>query len=168
MKRVLLIEDEPLISDLIVDCFGSMFDAEVECASDGFSGARMIAGLHFDLAVIDVGLPLISGFELAAFAANENIPVLLVSGHPGLNEKLRRFGYPYLEKPFGLKALCAEAVRAIGESQENIRRVKDSAARMWANTEALSAALAESQRLLREIKAQQIMLEMGRVPMQTS
>jgi DNA-binding response OmpR family regulator len=163
MKRVLLIEDEPLISDLIVDCF----DAEAECASDGFSGARMIAGWHFDLAVIDVGLPLISGFELAGFAANENIPVLLVSGHPGLNEKLRRFGYPYLEKPFGLNALCAEAVRAIGESQENIRRVKDPAARMSANTEGLSAALAEPQRLLRDIKAQQIMLEMGKARVQS-
>jgi DNA-binding NtrC family response regulator len=81
-------------------------------------------------------LPLISGFELAGFAANENIPVLLVSGHPGMNDKLRLFGYPYLEKPVGLDALRAEAVRVIGESHENIRRVKDSTARMWANTEA--------------------------------
>jgi DNA-binding response OmpR family regulator len=156
MKKVLLIEDEPAICDLIVDCFGKLFGAEIECARNGLLGARMIAGWHFDLAVIDAGLPHISGLELAGFAANENIPVLLVSGHPGVSDKLRRFSYPYLEKPFGLDALCAEAARVIDESRENIRRVKASAARMLATTEALSNAMMESRRLLREIKAQQI------------
>lgn len=156
MKRVLLIEDEPLICELIVDCLGEQFNADVQCARDGTLGAQMLASRHFDIAIIDVGLPQISGIELAAFAANENIPVLLISGHPAINDKLRALGYPYLEKPFGIDALMREAARVISESRENIRRVKASAEKMLINTKELSASLAESRRLLYEIKAQQI------------
>jgi len=126
----------------------------------------MMAGWHFDLAVINVGLPRISGIELAGFAANQNIPELLVSGPPESNDMLGRFGYPFLAKPFGVDALCADAVRVIDESRTNIRRVQASADKMLANTEALSAAVMESRRLLREIKAQQIIRELGNAPMQ--
>jgi DNA-binding NtrC family response regulator len=155
MNRVLLIEDEQMICDVITDCFGEQFSTEVVCARNGMLGARMIAGSRFDLAIIDVGLPQISGLELAVYAANENIPVLLISGHPGVTEKLARFGYPYLEKPFALDALHTEALRVISESRENIQRVKSSAEKMQAGAEALSAALKETRRLLAEIKAQQ-------------
>jgi hypothetical protein len=93
-----------------------------------------------------------------------NIPVLIVSGHPEINDRLRHFGYPCLAKPIGLDSLCAEAVRVTGESRENIWRVKASAAKMLANTEALSAAELESRRLLREIKAQKVVRETGNLP----
>ena len=166
MKKVLLIEDEPMTCDLIVECFGDRLGAEIECARDAVLDARMMAGWHFDLAVINVGLPRISGIDLAGFAANQNIPVLLVSGHPESNEILRRFGYPFLARPFGVDALCAEAVRVIDEARANIRRVQASADKMLANTKALSSAVMESRRLLREIKAQQIVRELGNAPMQ--
>jgi DNA-binding NtrC family response regulator len=157
MNRVLLIEDEQMICDVITDCFGEQFVTEVVCARSGMLGARMIAGSRFDLAIIDVGLPQLSGLELAIHAVNENIPVLLISGHPGVTEKLARFGYPYLEKPFALDALHAEALRVISESRENIQRVKSSAEKMQAGAEALSAALNEARRLLAEINTQRKM-----------
>jgi hypothetical protein len=72
-----------------------------------------------------------------------------------LIEKLARFGYPCLEKPFALDALHTEGLRVISESCENIQRVKSSAEKMQAGAEALSAALKETRRLLVEIKAHQ-------------
>lgn len=162
MKKILLVDDDPLICDLVVDWFGDKFGTEVLCPRSGMLGARMMMSSHFDLAVIDVDLPEISGLELAAFAANENIPVLLVSGHPGTNDRLERLRYPFLAKPFKLHELTAEAARIIAESHENIARVKASAAKMLASTEALSVAVAESRRLLQEIKAQQV--ARGQVP----
>lgn len=152
-RKILLIEDEPLICDLVAEYFGERLDAEISYAQDGLTGARMIAGSDFALAIIDASLPQIPGVELATFAANENIPVLLISGDPDANYKLKRFGYPHLEKPFDLSALHRESVRVLGESQENIRRVRASSAKMQAAGYALSAAIRESRRLLEEIKA---------------
>jgi DNA-binding response OmpR family regulator len=165
MKKVLLIDDDPLICDCIVDWFGDKFGMEVLCPRRGMLGARMMMSLHFDLAIIDVDVPEISGLELAAFAANENIPVLLTSSRPGKSDQLGRLRYPFLAKPFKLLELTAEVVRVIAESHENIRRVKESAAKMLASTEGLSVAVAESRRLLQEIKAQQV--ARGQVPAPT-
>jgi DNA-binding response OmpR family regulator len=68
-------------------------------------------------------------------AANENTPVLLLSGDAETNETFRRFGYPYLPKPFSLIQLLSEAKRVIAEANENICSVKAAAARMQASTE---------------------------------
>lgn len=164
MKKILLIDDDPLVCDLIVDWFADKFGTEVLCPRHGILGARMMLSSYFDLAIIDADLPEISGLELAAFAANENIPVLLVSGHPGTSDQLERLRYPFLAKPLTLHKLTAEAVRVIAESQENIRRVRAQAAKMLANTEALSAEVAESRRLLREVKAQRVAREQAPDP----
>jgi CheY-like chemotaxis protein len=43
----------------------------------------------FDLAIIDVNMPEISGYELARRAANRNIPALLSSCHPHAGAKLK-------------------------------------------------------------------------------
>jgi DNA-binding response OmpR family regulator len=48
---------------------------------------RAIEKVGFDLAIIDVNLPEISGYELARRAANRNIPTLLSSGHPDADAK---------------------------------------------------------------------------------
>ena len=61
MKKVLLIDDDPLVCDLVVDWFGDKVGTEVLCPRRGMLGARMMMSSHFDLAVIDVDLPDISG-----------------------------------------------------------------------------------------------------------
>jgi DNA-binding NtrC family response regulator len=102
--------------------------------------------------LIDGILPGVSGIALAEIAVNENTAVLLICGHPEVSETLRRFGYPYLQKPFSLDQLLAESRLVLSETSDNIRRVKASAAKMQANTEAVMAAVAESRRLYSETK----------------
>jgi hypothetical protein len=114
------------------------------------------------------GLPEIPGNGLAGFAANENTPVLIISGRPEVNERLERFGYPCLAKTFGLDILHGEAGRIVGESRENGHRVKASARKMHANTGALSAAVEQCGRLLPEIRAQQIARRPVQLPSQSS
>ena len=56
--------------------------AVVRSASTGTLGAEAIETGAFDLAIIDVLMPELSGYELAKRAANKNIPALLCTGHP--------------------------------------------------------------------------------------
>jgi DNA-binding NtrC family response regulator len=110
----------------------------------------MIAKGGFDLAVIDGRLPDMSGLALAELAANENIPVILMSGDAGTLLEFHRFGYQFLAKPFTLVALLSASSQVMNESRENILRVKASAAKMLANTNILRAELARSRKLLDE------------------
>ncbi len=155
MSTIIVIDDERAICEVIGDYFRDRLGMSVECAHSGCEGADMLAHRCYDLALIDATLPGVSGLDLAAVAVQANTPVLLTSGHPEANFKLHQFGYPYLAKPFSLDALRAETIRVIRESQENIARVKASAARMKATTETLKSAMAKSDRLLDTIRAQQ-------------
>ncbi len=147
-----MIEDDSLICEMVADCFRTELGAEVVCALTGPDGARMIMGYAFDLAVIDAVLPDVSGFALAELAANENLPVLMTSGHPLLSDQLVRFNFPHLRKPFDLNALIEEARTIISSTRQNIRRVQHSAATMRAHLEALEIALKEAHRLMAESK----------------
>ena len=62
------------------------------CCRNRTEGLTALLTHSFDLAIIEAILPGGSGISLAAVAANENIPVLLMSGHPDANLKLQAFG----------------------------------------------------------------------------
>lgn len=153
MPRVLVVDDEPLICDVIADCLEHDGTARVDCAYNGLDGRKLIRGYQYSLAVIDAVLPGLDGFTLAEHATNENTPVLLMSGHPTACEQLEQFDFPHLTKPFDLDVLLSEARGAMEAMRENIRRAQASAAEMRAHMERLAAAVEESRRLRAESMA---------------
>jgi hypothetical protein len=92
------------------------------------------------------------GMELAAIAANENTPLLLLSDHSEADDKLEEPNYPDLANPFSLDRLLDESKQVVAEARENIRRAKASAVRMRASAEALRATLTELRQLLSKIE----------------
>jgi two-component system sensor histidine kinase/response regulator len=82
MTAILVAEDDPGICDFLTDLLENDLAARVRCEQTGSLALRAIETAGFDLAIIDVNMPEISGYELARRAANRNIPKLLSSGHP--------------------------------------------------------------------------------------
>jgi len=153
LPHVLVVEDDPLVCDVVTDCLQSDLRARVDCAHNGLDGWILIKSYQYDLALIDAMVPEIDGFHLAELAANENIGVLLTSGHPGSCDQLVWFNFPHLQKPYNFDTLIGEANTIIQDARENIRRVRDATAKMRVHTEALAAAVEDSRRLLAETKA---------------
>ena len=108
MTQVLVVEDEPDIGRLILlllDRAG--LDAELR--TDGESGLRAVAELRPDLLVLDVGLPILDGWQvlerLRAEPATDGprLPVLLLSAHAQGSDRARglRLGADdFVLKPF--------------------------------------------------------------------
>jgi two-component system, OmpR family, catabolic regulation response regulator CreB len=115
--------------------------------------AKAIETGAFDLAIIDVGMPEISGYELAKHAANQNIPALLCTGHPDALINLKNYGCPHLAKPFRIQELVHQAAWIITRPAENISLVKASLAQLQATAAGFQADLAESCRLVNESKS---------------
>jgi DNA-binding response OmpR family regulator len=136
MTAILLAEEDPGICELLTAVLETEFFAAVRCERTGSRALRATETAGFDLAIIDVNLPEISGYKLAQRAANRNIPTLLSSGHPDDDAKLREYQFPYLAKPYRVAELVPEAAQAITQAGENIRRIKASFARLEATTEA--------------------------------
>jgi DNA-binding NtrC family response regulator len=149
-RKILVIDDEHVVCDVIADAFEDWPGAQVTCVQKVGQGAQRLRAEKYDLALIDALLPEIPGLELAVLAVNENTPVVLLSGHPEITETLAGCNFPHLAKPFALADLMEKSREAVEDSLRNIARVRESFEIMKAHDKALRSALEESRRLLEE------------------
>lgn len=109
--RILLIEDE----ERILSFLARGLEAEgysVEAASDGREGLTLALAGGWDLIVLDLLLPGLSGLEVLRelHHARPGLPVLILSARSDLATKLRGFELgagDYIQKPFALDELLA-------------------------------------------------------------
>lgn len=116
-KRIVVVEDDPLIGELVKEILAPLY--EVHMATDGDSGLETIRRVVPDLAVIDIKLPRMHGFELCQVVrADERLKgvrILIVSAKSYLSDikTAAEVGVNgYLVKPFEPKDL-REKVREI-------------------------------------------------------
>jgi DNA-binding NtrC family response regulator len=145
---VLLVDDDDLVFEAVAEVLADWQGTRLNIARTGHTAAPMLRHLDFACALIDVELADMSGIALAEVAANEDVPVLLMSGDPDVTACLERFDYPFLDKPFSLDFMLSEMKLAVADARGNVARVRASAAMLRASGEALAAAVAESRRVL--------------------
>src|SRR6188474_2891820 len=109
--RILLVEDEaPLRETLAARLKREGF--AVDAAQDGEEGLYMGREVPFDVAIIDLGLPKMSGMELVKALRDEgkNFPVLILTARSSWQDKvegLKQGADDYLVKPFHVEELLA-------------------------------------------------------------
>lgn len=105
MNRILVIDDEPCISDLIRELL-TRFGYVVETASSGQQGLQLLTDASFDLVVTDMCMPDIDGTHIVRHVRNSSrplTPVIGISGTPWLLEGADCDAV--LPKPFPLQTL---------------------------------------------------------------
>lgn len=121
--KVLIVEDEPKLAGFVKK--GLEEQAwEVDVAYDGQIGISLALSTLYDVIVLDVNLPKINGFELAALLRREDVrtPILMLTALGTLNDKLAGFDAgadDYLVKPFEFQELI---VRLRALQKRNIER----------------------------------------------
>ncbi len=128
MARILIVEDDRSINDLIAMNL-SVIGYECEKAFNGNMAAEMIERDKFDLILLDIMLPGISGMDLLKSNISENTKVILITAKGGLKDKLEAFNlgaYDYIVKPFEMLELIARVKVALKDedAQDNIK-IKD-------------------------------------------
>lgn len=155
MHTILIADDEPRICGLLREFFQTDQGTHVASAHTGPEATRRLTQEHYDLALIGVPLAGSSGFDLAALAAKENTPVLLMTARSALQITMQQFAFPYLGKPFTLHALRAATERLLGDHAEQVAILKTSLKNMNVNRDALARAMEELDRLLDCARARQ-------------
>ena len=114
MRKILIVEDDQLIAELERDYLEAS-DYEVELAVDGFAGMKLCREKEYDLVILDIMLPGVSGFEICRELRKEkDIPVIMVTAKKEDVDKIRGLGLgadDYMVKPFSPAELVAR-VRA--------------------------------------------------------
>ena len=114
--RILVIEDEPRMLALL--CKGlSEHGHGVMIASDGAEGLKLTLDHEFDVVLLDVGLPDLSGYDVAQVLRERNCQagILMLTAYNKEDEIVRGLNLgadDYLTKPFSFPELLAR-LRAI-------------------------------------------------------
>lgn len=121
--RILIVEDDPTLLRGVSDNFAAR-GFFVETAGDGERGLEKARRLRLDLAILDVMLPRINGYEICRHLRQEGnaLPVIFVTAKGEESDVLLGLGLgadDYVRKPFGIRELLArtEAVLRRAESR---------------------------------------------------
>lgn len=122
--KILLVEDDPKISSFIRIGLESN-NWLVEIAYDGTIGEKLSLSKKFDVIILDVVIPGISGFELCKKIRNNNIltPILMLTSLDSIDDKLTGFecgADDYLLKPFSFQELLARIKALHRRNRETI------------------------------------------------
>jgi two-component system OmpR family response regulator len=113
--KVLLVEDDPVILDLTAYVLRRERFVVVE-ASDGAHALRRLKADRPDIVVLDLGLPVVDGFEvIRRMRAESETPILVVTGRKEAQDLLRCFDLgsdDFIPKPYQFPELTAR-IRAI-------------------------------------------------------
>ena len=117
MPRILIVEDEPVIRDLLCEILSESY--ECVAARSAEEGLKLLSESAFDVVITDVKLPGMSGEEFLA-AVRERVPTLpliVISGGYGSDASrfLEAGAFAYLLKPFRFEEVEELVRRALGE-----------------------------------------------------
>jgi len=115
MNRVLIIDDDEELCDLVSE-YLTVEGFETHCVHDGESGLEQAGSGAYDLAILDVMLPKMNGFDvLRSLRETSDVPVLMLTARGDDMERivgLEIGADDYLPKPFNPRELVAR-LRAI-------------------------------------------------------
>lgn len=114
--RVLLVEDDPMIGAAVQ---AALKDASyaADWVQDGLAALKALSGQHYDLVLLDLGLPGKDGTEVLASirAAGNPVPLLVITARDALDDRLQGLDAgadDYVMKPFEMAELLAR-MRAV-------------------------------------------------------
>ena len=119
-NRVLIVEDEPKLREVLCDYFRSKGDVPTE-AADGAAALELAEGEPFDAVLLDIMMPELDGFSVCrALRRQSSVPILFLTALSDEEEKL--LGYElgaddYITKPFSLSVLYAKVEALIRRSR---------------------------------------------------
>ncbi len=104
--RILIVEDSPTMRQLLRFALKRLTDVEVVEAGDGMDGLRKLTSDHFDLALVDINMPVMDGLKLIHLIREEEtlraMPIVVITTEGAEEDRARALSLgadEYLTKP---------------------------------------------------------------------
>ena len=105
-QRILIVEDSPTMRQLLVFALRRLKNVEIVEAQDGMDGLRKVSSDHFDIALIDINMPVMDGLKLIRLMRGEetlkDIPIVVITTEGAGEDRERAMDLganEYLTKP---------------------------------------------------------------------
>lgn len=112
VKKILMVDDDADLREALADQLVLTEEFDVFEAGDGAAGLARAKEQHYDLVILDVGLPDMDGRELCRLLRKQGVksPVLMLTGHVTDSDQILGLdagANDYISKPFKLPVLLA-------------------------------------------------------------
>lgn len=120
MSRILLVEDDAKLARF-VELELTHEGYEVTKAADGMAGVELALSEDFDLILLDLMLPMLSGMEvLRRVRRNKSVPVIVLTARDAVMDKVSGLDAgadDYVTKPFAIEELLARIRTALKHAE---------------------------------------------------
>lgn len=124
-KKILVVEDSSTMRQLIAFSLRAISGLRIVEAVDGLDGIKKAQGDSFDLAVVDINIPLMDGLKLINLLrqnpGNKDIPIVIISTEGGeqTKKKAESLGVDaYITKPI-MVGHVLKTVKALLEKKDS-------------------------------------------------
>jgi two-component system chemotaxis response regulator CheY len=104
--RILIVEDSPTMRQLLAFALKRLKDVDIVEAQDGMDGLRKVSSDHFDLALIDINMPVMDGLKLISLIRGDDslrqMPIIVITTEGAKEDRERAIALganEYLTKP---------------------------------------------------------------------
>jgi excisionase family DNA binding protein len=122
-RRVLIIDDEPTVVEIVVRTLQRLGDVELATATDGFEAGLQVATFRPSLLVLDLMMPHVDGFEVCRIVrrnpATAHIKILIITAfgeHRNIQRALEVGANDFLIKPLDIAQLTDKVRLLLGEA----------------------------------------------------
>jgi two-component system chemotaxis response regulator CheY len=120
VKDVLVVDDSKVMRDMIVACLRALPETRFTQAASGLEAIERLSLGRFDLVVLDLNMPDISGIEVLEFVRAQDVlktlPIIVVTTRgddASRSQALAAGASLFVTKPFTPEAIAQEAQRLI-------------------------------------------------------
>jgi two-component system chemotaxis response regulator CheY len=115
-QRILIVEDSPTMRQLLVFALKRLKGIEIVEAQDGMDGLRKVTSDRFDLAFVDINMPVMDGLKLISLIRGEEglafMPICVITTEGAKEDRERAIALganEYLTKPIQANKVLAVA-----------------------------------------------------------
>ena len=114
IPQILVVDDEERIREGCQMVLSEL-DYKVDTASDGAEGLRMIKLRHYDIILLDLMMPMISGFDVLSKVCDlhPDTVVIVITGYATIEhsvEAMKKGAFDFIPKPFDPEQLRAVVI----------------------------------------------------------
>lgn len=119
----LIVEDSPMMRQLLVFALSRLRNLEVVEADDGVDGLKKLAAGRFDLVITDINMPIMDGLKLVkrirSDAVHRDVPIMIITTEGADEDRQRALqlgANSYITKPIQAPQVIAQVKELLGIS----------------------------------------------------
>jgi two-component system, chemotaxis family, chemotaxis protein CheY len=117
----LVVEDSPMMRQLLVFALSRVKDLHVTEAENGVDGLRKLAGAKFDIILTDINMPIMDGLKLVRRVrtdpVHQNVPILVITTESADEDRQRALALganAYITKPIQAPQVIEKVKELLG------------------------------------------------------